>query len=216
MFSGQTQMSGAKMSRTETTERILGALISALVIACLLSFVRGGFDATPFFVFVVAGFVAAICWQAFSRPGTLSTIEKALRRFPNHAAIRFVLVVGLLTSLVVWSGPIITKGGFGGWLIALLVCMISQPIICSVAPRFPILFGVPTGACIVLSCRIENSRLYSKQREIQWSHAFDESGALLQAWAIAALVSLIISIPVHLQRRTMKSSSLSAGGLPAH
>jgi hypothetical protein len=121
-------------------QRIFGALIFALFVACLMSFARGGFDTRPFMVFTLAGFIAALAWQFVFRKDSLSVVERTLRRLPFHLLIRFCLVFAGLVCIAIWAGPVIATGGFGAWIFGLIAFLLAPAVICPLAPCYPILF----------------------------------------------------------------------------
>lgn len=190
------------LPRITTRDRTLATVTVSLLVACFLSVVRGGFDTVPFIVFTVGTFFLGLLGQVLFRRESLAAIEARLRHLPFATAVRYAVVFCALVALLVWSGPIMTSGGFAGWLIALLVWLASPAIICPLAPRCPILFGILAAGCTAFSLAVENSRLYSSSRDIQWSHAFSNVGTLAVVWCIAAALSLLVSIPVYVQRRT--------------
>ncbi len=187
--------------RTPTKNSSLATLAVSLVVACLLSLVRGGFATLPFSVFTGGTFVLALVGQTLFQRESLTSIETALRHLPLSAAVRYSLVCSALLALAVWSGPMITSGGFGGWLVALFLWLASPAIICLLVPRYPILFGILSTGCTVFSLAVQNSRLYSRSRDIQWEHAFSHPSTLLAIWSFAAAVSLTVSIPVYVHRQ---------------
>src|SRR5690349_21122025 len=172
------------------TIRILGGLFISLLVACFLCVVRGGFALLPFVVFAVAAFVALTAWYWLSRRESVSRIERVLRALPYQVGTRYALVLSMLIGLAVWSGAVIASGGFGGWIIMLLVWLISPAIVCPIAPRFPILFGILAAACVQFSLAVDGSRLYSSHRDIQWPHVFTYSDTSLIMWGIGAVISL--------------------------
>lgn len=180
---------------------MLAALALSLAVAYALSWFRGGFDETPFLVFTVSAFMFALLWQGAFRRQSLVFIEARLRRLPFSLFIRYVLILVALLFLVLRSGPMITSWGFAGWLLALLVWIIAPAVICPLVPHCPILFGFIAGGCNLLSLVVQDSRLYSRGRGIQWEHVFSQPVGFFITWCIPAALSLVFSIPVHVSRR---------------
>lgn len=190
-----------KLSTSALALRVISALAVALFVACLLSFGRGGFDTGPFIVFAVTTFVGAIGWQLLFRRETLSFVERGLRHLPHHMIVRYALTFVALVCLTIWWARIGATWGFAAWLLGLFADLLVPAIICPLVPRFPILFGIVAEGCMLLSDMVACSTLYSKSREIQWSHVLDHPDDRLIAWGIASALSLIFSIPVYLSRR---------------
>jgi hypothetical protein len=181
-------------------------LAIALMIGCLLSWLRGGFAVWLFIVFFLSGLLAVVGWHAAFDQETLSKIEVAVKDLPFQAPIRYALAVGALASLAIWAGPIMASAGFGGWLVAVLMWLIAPAFVCILAPRFPVVFGILAAAFSVFSIEVENSRLYSRRREIQWQYLFsDHTAAFFFLFALAAVLSLLISIRIQTTRRRLST-----------
>lgn len=121
-------------------------------------------------------------------------------------AARDALALFVTFSLVFWSGPVIQSGGYAGWLIGLLLGLLAPLFVCLLAARFPVLFGALAATCIVLSVLLADARWYSTQTRdatgYYWQH-FWKRGFRGYAiiWLVAVLLSLIVSLPIHAQRR---------------
>lgn len=191
------------MTKKLVPRSLLQAFAMAVFLAFLFSWIRGGFDLWAFVVFFVAGILAATAWQTVFSKETLYRIEAVGAKMPLQTPVRYALAFLALVAVTLWSGPVIESGGFGGWLVALVVWLIAPAVVCVLAPRFPVVFGVLAAACSVASIAVQNSRLYSRQREIQWSHALSDRVALLDSFTIAVLLSLVISIRVQTSRQRL-------------
>jgi hypothetical protein len=174
-----------------------------VVLAFLLSWVRGGFDLWPFIVFLMAGILATTAWQTVFSKETLYRVEAVAGKIPLHTPVRYALAFVALLAITLWSGAVVESAGFSGWLLSLVVWLIAPAVVCLLAPRFPVIFGVLAAACSVFSLAVQNSRLYSRQREIEWSHVLTDRVELLFSFTIAVLLSLVISIRVQASRQRL-------------
>lgn len=189
-------------------KRFCISTIIGVIAACVLSWFRGGTDDAPwiFASFVAFGFFCSLLlWWLFSVT-TLGTIEAGLLRLPCSSAVRNALALAVTASLVLWSGSVITSQGYAGWLYMLLFSIFCPLLVCLLAARFSVLFGVLAATSIVVSLVLANARLDSPQRGHSWQSFRNGSGTWIEIWLIAVGLSLIVSIPIYVQRKRRNSS----------
>jgi hypothetical protein len=184
-----------------------------VITALVLTWIRGGFDDAPWILieFGLVGFLISYltCW--LTRPATLGWIESAFNRIPYSSHLRGILALALTVSLVFWSGPVIATWGYGSWLLAILFCVLAPLIICLLTARFPIVLGMVAATSVVFSVLLENTRFELARSRFQkdFCQQFWQSfqlGEFVVVWLIALALSLIVSLPIHLQMEKMKSS----------
>jgi hypothetical protein len=137
---------------------------------------------------------------------SLTKLEAALRKIPFQVPIRYTLVFAALLWIALWSGRIMANAGFGGWIVAFLEWLMAPAIICRLAPRFPIAFGILAAVLSVFSLAVEGSRMYSPPHEIQWQRVPSICISLWFSFALALAFALQISIRVQASRRELSNA----------
>jgi hypothetical protein len=208
----------AKHHGSFLTSRILLSAVIGVATATVLSWVRGGFDDMPSVLawFWGYGFTVSLLLFWLFRATTFQRIELALQRLIRIPAARDILALIASLSLLVWSGPVIRSAGYAGWLLSIPVVIFASLIVCLLATRSPVLFGALVAGCIVLSAQVDYVRC-------EWAHPHRSLQELwrifwqvlrpavfMGTWLVAFALSLIVSLPIYVQRRRQKIAASSS------
>ena len=176
---------------------VLHALGIALFVAWILSISQGDSYLKPFILLFLYTFAAVITWEALFCDGTLSFLEQGLRRPSRHVPIRYGLAIGILVCVMIWYGPLVNKAGY----LRLFAPLIVSTMVCLLAPRKPIIFGIVAASCMAISSVVEGSRVDSPDYGIHWSNVLSNPGPQLFGWCVVSGMSLLVSIPIHFHRK---------------
>jgi hypothetical protein len=184
------------------------ALLIGVATAVLLSYIRGSVRDSPWVVilFGSVGFFGTLILSWMFRRSTLAAIENVLHRGSLvHDGMRNLLAAAIAISALFWSGPVIISGGFAGWLIALFLHILLPLVVCVTAAHQPIAFGLMSAGCISVSILLENARWAAEHGHVRFWADFSSKDLYtwLVIWGIGAFMSLIVSLPLHLQRRRL-------------
>lgn len=175
------------------------------VTAVLLTYVRGSFVDAPWvpFFFALTGVGGSLLFSWLLRRDTLQAGERFLGRGPHSRWLRDLFALAIAVSLLFWSGPVIISAGFSGWLVALFISTAAPLTVCLMASRWCIALGILTATCIAASILLENAHWSLDHGDTRsWANFWaEEIGLNLLIWGIAAGLSLIVSVPIHLGRR---------------
>lgn len=178
-----------------------------LTVAVFLMIVRGGTGGIadtlgPLVFFSIVGCLAALLVVALTRPAVHDAVESALSRMPFVSPLRVLIALAALYFVLRHSGGLIISAGFGGWVVALLVCFVGPLVVCLIAPRWPIFVAVVTATCVEASLLFENAqRATQQENHTFWEDVFSEDlGVTILILTIAIGVSLTAAIPIHIGR----------------
>jgi hypothetical protein len=148
------------------------------------------------------GFLSHIFLSWLLSRKTLTRIECIATRSSRLLALREVVAFSLSTSLFFWAGSVITSGGYGGWLIAIVFWIGASLIVCLISPRFPVFFGILTTTSVDLSLIFENARWSQGHGNNNYWQYFwsNELKIYVVVWIISVLLSLIVSVPIYFRR----------------
>ena len=197
------------MPLNKSNIRIWIALGVGLVTALVLTTIRGGAVETPLvpFFFAAVGISSFyfMCW--ICKQETLQAVENQFHRFHLSSHIRNILALMLCLSFIPWIGAVNLSGGYTGWLLMILFCLAAPLMICLLAFRYCLLLGLITNTCIIISILLENVREAAAAGDTDSWHVIVERrlAVWIIVWLVASFLSLIVSIPIMLQRQSIQS-----------
>jgi hypothetical protein len=176
----------------------------AVITATVLSYIRGGeTNLVVTAIFLIAAFVVSLLLFWLFSAVTLRRVEAMFLRVPHSSAVRDFLAFAITVSLVFWTGPVIQSGGFGGWLLALLFCIVAPLVVCLLALRFVVAFGALASTCIELSVLLTYARSFNAHSTADYWQRFWQVD--WRTWAgmlpFAVGLSFVVSLPIYIQRR---------------
>ena len=180
-----------------THRAALQAVGVASLVACVIGFNLGDSSAKSFISLFVYTFAAAVAWRVLSCERTLGTLERGFRRLALGVPIRYGLALAVLTCVAIWYGPVVMTAGY----FRLFGPLVVSAIVCLLAPRFPVGFGIVTVICIAISCAIESSRADSPGHAVHWSSVWSDPEPLIFGSCLLCGMSLLVSIPIHFYRK---------------
>jgi len=179
-----------------------------VLVAIVLSFIRGGItdSFTALAIFGLAGFSTSLFLHWILRIESIQQIENVLGQLPQSTFLRNAISLLSTLSLLIWSGTIIRNAGYSGWLLALLICFLAPLFICIIAPRFSVFYGVLTATCITCSLLLLEAQSEIGRGNVEyWSEFWhNEFPHWSRTWLVAIFLSLLISVPIQIQRRSAK------------
>lgn len=109
-----------------------------------------------------------------------------VRRMP---ILRASAAMAIVAAIALFAAAVIRAGGFGGWLLALVACVICPFVVALVAGRWHVLFGLLASGAVVASFPIRDYWLDRSGRGygLGWNPA-------LAAIAVAVCLSLPSSL----------------------
>ena len=108
----------------------------------------------------------------------------------------------IVVSAVYWSGPLIQGAGYSGWLLAIFFGITLPFIVCLVASRAVILFGLFTASEIMISTMMNHPHF----RAADWLQFISRDiTEWTIIWFILLVLSLIVSVPLAAQRSRNKA-----------
>ncbi len=176
---------------------VLQAIGVAFLVSCAIGFNFGDSPAKSFISLFLYTFAAAIAWQVLFHECTLGALEIRFRRLPLQVPIRSGLTVAVLVCVAIWYGPIVMKAGY----LRLFAPVLISAVVCLLAPRYPVGFGIVTVICIAISCAIESSRADPSDHGVHWSTVLSDPEPLLFGLCVMCGMSLLVSIPIHFHRK---------------
>jgi hypothetical protein len=120
---------------------------------------------------------------------------------PFTAAARGAVTLVLLFGTVLAAGASIHAGGTGGFVFALALVAGLTYVLCRLNPDHPLAFACAAATCVALSLRVDDSRMYSRLRSIQWQYVLRPSDEALFVWGYCLLASLAIAVPFYVRRQ---------------
>jgi hypothetical protein len=175
------------------------------VAAIVLSWLRGGFRDAPavLFFFGLIGFLTSLGLSVVFRPASQERIDTRLGRSPRAHLIRYA--AALVTILVAcWvAGPLVSRVGFAGWLVVVLIAILVPLIVSLLAPGWHLAWAVGTATALTASLWLHNLRR-------PWADAADPIALVPEyfgIWIVAVLVAVMIALPRYLY---LRSSSLTS------
>jgi len=190
-----------------------------MLVTVVLSIIRGGItdSFTALVFFALTGFFASLFLFWLFRNETLQRIENVLGRLPWSLHIRNTISILGALSLLFWTGPLIRSGGYSGWLLAILLCILATLVICIIAARFSVAYGVFTATCITCSLLVSDARSEIGRGNTEyWSEFWqNEFASYSVTWLVATVVSLLISVPIQICRRNIQKDFRTSNMLPA-
>ena len=176
---------------------VLKAVGIAFLVACVIGFNLGDSPAESFSLLFLYTFAAAIAWRVLFAEPTLDVLERGFRRPALGQTMRFGLTVAALVCIAIWYGPVVMTAGY----FRLFGPLVVSAIVCLLAPRFPVGFGIVTVICIAISCAIESSRTDSPGHAVHWSSVLSDPEPVIFGSCVLFGMSLLVSIPIHFYRK---------------
>jgi hypothetical protein len=122
--------------------------------------------------------------------------RRALKSVACHALTMLLLCAALLAS-----GASIHAGGYSGFIFAAAVVAALTYVLCRFYPDHPLLVGCAAATCVALSLRIDDSRLYSRVRSIQWEYVLHPTEEALFVWGYCLFASSLVAVPFYIRHR---------------
>jgi hypothetical protein len=194
--------------------RLQLSIAVGLVCAVLLTLIRGGWRDAPYVVpiFATLGFTITYGIASMIQSDRLAAIETASSRHGGLMLLRDAAAVVFLGFSLYCSGYLVQEAGFGGWLVALLFGVLLPLVVCLVASRAPIIFGVLAATSLVFSILLHDFDIRHNPLDREaWSRVLYRDWAVWAIlWAILTGLSLLVSVPLAIRRRRMAAGADSA------
>ncbi len=158
--------------------------------------------------FLAASFLGSFLSVWLFNQNPLPFFDKAFDSLSCLTIFRNVAALILIVTTFFWSGRVIQNGGYAGWLIAFFLWIIAPLVVCLLATKYIVIYGALINSCILLSSFREDARYYTRSEDFWNMFWRRDIYTLLTALAISIAFSLLISIPIVLQRRKNKKSLL--------
>ena len=120
---------------------------------------------------------------------------------PHSTIIRNITAFVIAVTTFFWAGKMMQSQGYGGFLLAFFLLIVVPLIVCLIATRYVVFYGIVTNICIVLSLVREDARYYAHSAEFWDSFWRRDVYFLLIIILFAITVSLPVSISVYLEKR---------------
>ena len=190
--------------------RLGTSICVGIVTAVLLTAVRGSWRDSPYVVpvFGLVGFLFAYGISSWTSYSNLKRLEKTLA---EYAWVRSIAAAVFLLCTLLWVGPLIQGAGFSGWLVALLAGLLIPLIVCTLATLQPIVMGFATASCITISTLVSSPLFRNNLFHANAWRKFleDDIYVWLVIWLILFGQSLLVSVPLTIQRRRVASVGTS-------
>ncbi len=182
------------------------AIAIGCLTAILLTLVRGGsIDSiwVPLF-FGVSGFLGTILISYAVDRDPLEKIGRTTKQQRHAIWIRNAIALAIALSFVVWAGPVTLGALYAGWLVAIILVIAGTLVVCLISVHWPIAFGILVATAISISIVNQNARWsHAHGNPHFWEEFWDgEYVPFLIAWMILVGVSLMVSVPFQLRRRS--------------
>ncbi|MGH9817367.1 MAG: hypothetical protein ACRD5F_11110 [Candidatus Acidiferrales bacterium] len=164
---------------------------AAILAAGLLIWIRGGFSDAPVVVIVFG----AVGFGASALISAQKWIDAALGRSELAVLARNLVAIACLMATLLGSGRLIISAGFGWWVIFVSLAFLVPFTTSIAATEWPIFVGVVSATCLAASLFFEHAATSGDGAPVM---AWQGVAAL---WLVAAVLSTVSSIPLHLVRR---------------
>lgn len=127
--------------------------------------------------------------------------------------LRDLVAVAVALSCLVWCGPVIQAGGYGGYVVALLLGAVVPFVVALVSAQRPVLCGALVATCIVLSTLAHHPRFRTGLTEARSWDGFWERDAETWAlvWAVQLGLALGVTVPLALLREPIRDGTRPTG-----
>lgn len=181
------------MSRFELSAGI------GVLCAVVLTTLRGGWRDAPWVVpvFAIGGFTLASVVSFLTHHEPSVSHRWAAFQKRSVRITRDVVAAIIVVSAVYWAAPVARSATFAGWLVMLLLGLLLPLVVCVIASRAAILYGMATASMLTISglsptgFRIEDVLSFAR-------HNLTAAAIF---WCVMLGLSLVVSVPLTIQRR---------------
>lgn len=176
-----------------------------MLCAVLLTLIRGGWRDAPYVipVFAAVGFTITYGIASIIGSQRLTAAEAAISQHRGLRLLRDGAALLLVGSSLFWAGHLIQQAGFSGWLVAIALGVIFPLLVCLLATKLTIVFGLLAATSLAVSTLLHhpNFRQEPFARET-WDRFLQyDLGGWVVIWCILAGLSLSVSVPLTIRRR---------------
>lgn len=194
--------------------RVILSILVGIVCAVLLTLIRGGWRDAPYIplVFATGGFTIAYGIVSIIRSAQIAAIDLSTSRHRGWQLVRNVSALTLAGGSIFWSGRVVQEAGFGGWLIALLLGILLPLLTCLLAAHAPIIFGLLSATSLAVSTLLHHPDFRRDPFALDaWSRFIQQDwGVWAVIWGILVGLSLLVSVPVAIQRRLIATRDIGS------
>lgn len=187
--------------------RLQLSMVIGIACALLLTMIRGGWRDLPLVVLIfgVAGFSITYAVASIVNSGRLASIEAASNERAGIPLLRNLAAIALITMSFAWSGQVIQGAGFSGWLVALFLGVVFPLVVCVLASRWEVVFGLLAATSLAISTLVHHPMFRGDIFAADaWEHLWQrDAGVWLFIWGVLATLSLAVSVPLAVRRRRL-------------
>lgn len=169
---------------------------AGIIAAGFLVWVRDGFSDAPEVVIVFGAF-------GFGASALISAqkwIDAVLGRSELAVLARNLVAIACLMATLSWSGRLIISATFGWWGVFVFLAFLVSFITSIAATEWPIFVGVASATCLAASLFFEQTATSGDGAPVMpWQ-------AIAALWLMAAVLSTVSSVPLHLVRRAARKT----------
>jgi hypothetical protein len=118
-----------------------------------------------------------------------------------RSALRYIIATLLLGCSLLWAGPCIHAASYSGFLVAALLVGLVVYVCCRLYPRHPFSCGFIVATCFALSLRVDDSRMYSRVRQIVWGEILHPWGDALLVYGYCLFFAVLVATVFYLRQR---------------